>query len=173
MPANTLTSGRTLLSAMEAILVFKVTITTEIEAPAEVVYAYLADLSNNSTWQSGIASTNWTSRPPIRVGSTYDQRMDYKDMVIAYEVTAIDPGRSITVESRHGATVPTTVTRTVHNLGESLSRVEVDLEGELRSWRQITKPMVTRTIRRSVGADYRRLKEQLEAGDEPTDTPES
>ena len=173
MPANTLTSGRTLLSAMEAILVFKVTITTEIEAPAEVVYAYLADLSNNSTWQSGIASTNWTSRPPIRVGSTYDQRMDYKDMVIAYEVTAIDPGRSITVESRHGATVPTTVTRTVHNLGESLSRVEVELEGELRSWRQITKPMVTRTIRRSVGADYRRLKEQLEAGDEATDTPES
>jgi uncharacterized membrane protein len=158
---------------VEAVLVFKVTITTEIEAPAEVVYAYLADLSNNSSWQSGIASTNWTSRPPIRVGSTYDQRMDYKDMVIGYEVTAIDPGRSITVESGRGATVPTTVTRTVQDLGESLSRVEVDLVGELRSWRQISKPMVTRAIRRSVGADYRRLKEQLEAGNEPTGKSES
>jgi uncharacterized membrane protein len=143
--------------------VFKVTITTEIEAPAEVVYAYLSDLSNNSSWQSGIASTNWTSRPPIRVGSTYDQRIEYKDRVIRYEVTAIDPGRSITVESRRGASVPTTVTRTVHELNESSCRVEVDLVGELRGWRQITKPMVTRAIRRSVGADYRELKEQLEA----------
>ena len=147
---------------------FKVTITTEIEAPAEVVYAYLSDLSNNSTWQSGIASTNWTSRPPIRVGSTYDQRMEYKDRVIGYQVTAIDPGRSITVESRSGANVPTTVTRTVQELDEARCRVEVDLVGELRSWRLITKPMVTRAIRRSVGADYRRLKEQLEADQSDT-----
>jgi uncharacterized membrane protein len=163
MPADTLINGRKLLSSVEAVLVFKVTITTEIEAPAEVVYAYLADLSNNSSWQSGIASTNWTSRPPIRVGSTYDQRTEYKDMVIGYEVTAIDPGRSITVESRRGANVPTTVTRTVQELDESRCRVEVDLVGELRSWRQITTPMVTRAIRRAVGADYRQLKEQLEA----------
>lgn len=149
---------------------FTVTVNTEIDLPAAEVYAFVADLSNNASWQFGIESTEWTSDPPVRVGSTYDQTTEYKGIVTGYEVTAIEPGRSITVETRRGATIPTTVTRTVQVLNESQCRLRVDLVGQLRGWRLLTKPLVMRMIRRSIESDYRRLKRQLEADGESTET---
>jgi len=147
--------------------VIKLTIRTEIRVPAEQAFLYVTDFSNNAIWQSGIKSTDWTSPPPIRVGSTYDQLADYKDTVTGYEIIAVEPGRSITTESRRGATFPITVTRRVDPLGESRCRITVDLVGHPRGWRRFARPFVVRVVRKSIEADYRRLKRLLEAtGDE-------
>lgn len=142
-----------------------VTIRTEIDVPAEVAFDYVADFSNNQAWQSGITSTEWTSAPPIRVGSTYEQVSDFKNMVTGYEVTAIEPGLSVTVESRDGATFPVTVTRTVVPLSDTRCRITVDLIGHPRGLRRLVKPLVVKVVRDSIEADYRRLKRQLEPAD--------
>jgi len=142
--------------------VINLTIWTEIDVPADEAIGYVSDFSNNADWQTGIRSTEWTSPPPIRVGSTYDQTADYRDTVTSYEITAIESGHSITTESRQGATIPITVTRTVHPLGESRCRITVDLVGRPRGFRRIVKPLLVRWARRSVEADYRRLKRLLE-----------
>lgn len=140
----------------------EVTVRTEIEVPAAEVFAYVADFSNNQAWQSGISSVEWTSPPPIGVGSTYDQVSDYKNMVTGYEITAIEPGCSITAESRQGATFPITVTRTVVPLSGTRCRITVDLIGHPRGFRRLVKPLVVKVVRDSIEADYRRLKRQLE-----------
>jgi uncharacterized membrane protein len=146
--------------------VINVTVRTEIDVPAETTFNYVADFSNNALWQSGIQSTTWTSTPPIRVGSTYVQRLDHRDTVTSYEITAIEPGYSITAESREGSTFPVTVTRTVVALGESRCRITVDLIGRPRGFRRLVKPLVVKVVRDSIEADYRRLKRQLENADE-------
>ena len=140
-----------------------VTIRTEIEVPADEAFDYVADFSNNTVWQSGIQATDWTSPSPIRVGSTYDQQLDYRNTVTSYEITAIEPGQSITTESREGATFPVTVTRTVVPLSDTRCRITVDLVGYPRGFRRLVKPLVVKVVRDSIEADYRRLKRQLEA----------
>ena len=140
----------------------KITIRTEINVPAKEAFVYVMDFSNNTEWQSGIQSTDWTSPPPIQVGSTYDQLADYKDTLTSFEITAIEPGRSITTESRRGATFPITVTRRVDPLGECRCRITVDLVGHPRGWRRFAKPLVVKMVRKSIEADYRRLKGLLE-----------
>ena len=153
LPASTTRRGHNLLTT---------NISVEIELPAGVVYEYIADMTNNPTWQFGVESTEWTSGQPGGVGSTYDQTMEYRGQVTSYTVTAIDPGRSITVESQTGATISTTVTRTVEMLNENRCRVRAEVKGELPGWRKLTKPLAGRMIRRSLESDYRRLKRQLE-----------
>ena len=104
----------------------KVSTSLEIEAPAQDVFSYVSDFTKNSEWQSGVESTVWTSPPPLRVGSAYDQIIEYQGLVTSYTVTAIDEGRSITAESLAGATIPTTVTRSVRPLNEGRCRVTAD-----------------------------------------------
>ena len=147
-----------------------VTIRTEIAVPADVAFAYVSDFSNNAAWQSGIESTTWTTPPPIRVGSIYDQVTDHKGAVTSHEITAIEPGRSITTESREGAAIPVTVTRTVESLGESRCRITVRLTAHPRGLRRLTKPLLRRVVRKSIASDYRRLKRLLEK-EHGTETP--
>ena len=135
----------------------------EINASAETVFSYVSDFTNNPEWQSGVESTMWTSPPPLRVGSTYDQTLEYKGTVISYTVTAFQEGRSITAESHPEATIPTTLTRTVHALNEDRCRITVELVGRPRGLRRITKPLLRRFMRKSIESDYRRLRELLEA----------
>lgn len=143
-----------------------VSVNTEIDLPTNDVFAYLADVSRHPIWQSGVRSTTWTSSPPIRVGSTYDQEMDYRDLVTGYEVTAIDPSRSMTIETRAGATMPATVTRRVDPIGERRCRITVDVVGKPRGFRRLIKPLVSKVVRDSIESDYRRLKRTLEAPEE-------
>ena len=144
----------------------QVTVQTEIDAPADAVFDYIADLSNNPNWQSGVETTMWTSPPPVAVGSTCEQTLD-SGTVVEYVVTALLPRRSITIETRRGAVIPTTVTRTVQVLNEAKSRVRMDLTGHPRGWRRLTAPLVPRAIRGAIGSDYRRLKRVLEAAQTP------
>lgn len=130
--------------------------------PADRIFAYISDFSKNAEWQSGIASTTWVTAPPIRVGSTYRQVAEFKNTETMYEVTALEPGRSITVESRQGATFPVTVTRTVDSLGESRCRITVDLTGYPRRIRRLMQRYVATVVRKSIEADYRRLKQHFE-----------
>jgi len=149
--------------------VIKVTARTEIGVPAAELFDYVADFSNNPDWQSGIQSTEWTSPPPIGVGSTYRQQIEYRDITTTYAVTAFEPGRSITSESQEGATIPTSVTRTVEPLGESHSRITVVLIGRPGGLRRLIKPFLVRMVRESVQSDYRRLKRLKETPSEGTE----
>jgi len=50
------------------------TITTEIAATHEVVWAWIADYSRGPEWQKQMTSAKWTSPEPHGVGSTLPTR---------------------------------------------------------------------------------------------------
>jgi len=138
--------------------------TIEIERPADTVFAYLADMANNPSWQNGQERCEWTSDPPIGEGSTYDQHARFlgKQIVSSFEVVDFVPGEVIRITST-GGTMPIDVTRRVRPLGESRSVVEAVVKGQPPLMMRLLGPVLRVLVARSVRADYRRLKALLES----------
>ncbi|HSJ46118.1 MAG TPA: SRPBCC family protein [Euzebyales bacterium] len=136
-----------------------------IERPADEVFAFIADASNNSRWQQGMRSCAWTSPPPIGVGATYRQEAAFlgRQVVTEFEVVGHEPGRSITIQSTSGP-FPIRVTRSVTAVDTWTCRVEAAISGDPGRFFRLAAPIVQRLAQRSVTADYRRLKALLEDG---------
>lgn len=134
-----------------------------IRRPAEDVFAFVSDATNNPRWQRGMRSCRWTSPPPIGVGSTYRQEAAFlgRRIVTDFEVVAHEPGRSVTIRSTSGP-FPITVRRSVTPIDASSSRVEAAITGEPGRFFRIAGPLLQRLAQRSVTADYRRLKTLLD-----------
>lgn len=137
--------------------------TRVIEREAEEVFAFVSDASNDPRWQTDTVSCEWTSSPPIEVGSTCSQhgRFMGQDGEFDFEVTELDPGHSITFELR-GGSLPITVTRTVQSLGEGRCQVTVLAADGPDQVESVSDP-AEQEAQDSVDADYDRLKKLLEA----------
>jgi uncharacterized membrane protein len=137
----------------------------DIERPAGEVFAYLEDAENNTSWLKGMRSARWTSPRPIAVGSTYEQRSNFlgRDIQTSFEVTRLEPGRLITIESREGSSFPITVTRQVEPDGEGRSRVTEIVEGDASGFYSLATPLLRRMVKRNIQRDYGTLKRIFEA----------
>lgn len=133
-----------------------------IGAPAETVAPFFFDVTNNVLWQSGMRSCEWTSEPPLGVGSTYEQIAEFRDkpVVSTFEVTAYEPGRHMRIESIE-STFPIQVTREVTPMDESTCCVEAHISGQPPGLLRLLGPMIQRTARKSIEADYDRLAEHF------------
>ena len=132
----------------------------EIERPAEAVFAYIADASNNPDWQGGMKSCRWTSDPPMTLGATYAQEASFMGRTISthFKVTEFTPGRSISIESTE-STFPIQVTRSVEPLSEGSCRVTAHVRGQPTGVLKLFSGMVKSSIRK----DYEALRGKLEA----------
>lgn len=135
----------------------------EIEQPAHDVFAVVSDFSRNPEWQRGMRSAVWTSDPPVRVGSTYEQVASFlgREVRTSFEVVGYEPGRSISIESRRSS-FPIQVTRTVEPVDEQRCRVSADVRGQPGRFFGLFGPILEWAAARSVRSDYGRLKEMLE-----------
>lgn len=135
----------------------------DIGVSASRVFGYIADMSNNTVWQRGQQSCEWTSPPPIGVGSTYDQiaRFLGRSIVSAFEVVEFEPDRLIRIVTTSG-TMPIDVTRTVEALDSNRCRVSALVKGEPPGPMRLLGPLLDRMVAASVRGDYRRLKDVLE-----------
>lgn len=144
--------------------VIEVTAGVDIDRPADEVFTFLADFENNPIWQRGMRSARFTSEPPLRVGSTYDQQATFlgKQVVSSFEVVDLEPGRSVTITSTAG-TFPITVTRSVEGIGSDRTRVSALVRGDVSGVFRLAAPLLHRIVQHSVRGDYARLKRVLEA----------
>lgn len=135
----------------------------EIARPAAEVFEFVSDSSNNPRWQKGQQSCEWTSPPPIGVGSTYNQRARFlgRTLLNRFGVIEYEPGRSITIRSVEG-NFPIEVRRSVEPIGPDRTRLTAEINGEPTGLFRIAGPLVQRFAQRSVDADYDRLKTLLE-----------
>jgi uncharacterized membrane protein len=140
-----------------------VTASIDIDRPAGYVFDYLADMSNNPDWQKGQRRCSWTSDPPLRLGSTYDQEARFlgRTLVSSFEVTEFEPGRKIRIQTT-GGSMPIDVTRTVEALDADRCRVRAEVRGEAPGPMRLLGPLLDHLVERSVRSDYRRLKARLE-----------
>jgi uncharacterized membrane protein len=142
-----------------------VEISVEIDRPADEVFAYLDEVTNNTAWLKGMRSCTWTTEPPARVGSRYEQVAQFlgKEIRTSFEVTAREPGRLVTIESREGSSFPLTVTRRVEPIGANRCAVVETVEGDPSGFYRVAQPLLRVMVARNIKRDYRRLKTRLEA----------
>lgn len=71
-----------------------VTVQVRIDRPADEVFVFLEDVANNTQWLRGMVSCSWTTEPPVRVGSRYEQLARFlgKRIRTSFEVTAHKQG---------------------------------------------------------------------------------
>jgi hypothetical protein len=129
-----------------------------------VVFDFLADMSNNPKWQKGMQECRWTSDPPLRLGSTYDQvaRFLGKEIVSSFVVTEFAPGHRIRIQTTSG-TMPIDVIREVAAVVDGRSSVSATVTGDPSGVFRLAAPLMRLMVSRSVDRDYRRLKELLES----------
>lgn len=141
-----------------------VTAAADVARPADEVFAFIADMSNNPRWQQGQESCTWTSPPPIGVGSTYDQRARFlgREIVSSFEVVEYEPDRRIRIRTVDGP-MPMDITREVDPLGEDGARVRATIRGGPTGLLRLLDPLTRRMVQRSVRGDYARLAELLGA----------
>jgi uncharacterized membrane protein len=142
-----------------------VVVQVEIGRPVPEVFAFLEEVENNPRWLRGMESCTWTTPPPVRVGSRYEQRARFlgKQIRTSFEVTAHRPGALVTISSRQGSSFPITVTRQVEPLGERRSLVTETLDSDPRGHYRMAEPLLRQLVMRRIRRDYRRLKALLEA----------
>lgn len=143
----------------------ELTATREIRRPAPEVFAFFADASNNPLWQQGMLSCLWTTQPPLRVGSTYEQRARFmgRQVTSTFVVVAFEPPRLIEIETLE-STFPIKVRRSVEPTGPASCRVSAQISGgpEGRLMKLI-EPVIGFAAQRSVDRDYDRLVQWLES----------
>ena len=107
-------------------------------------------------------TAGFTTDPPFRVGSRYDQVAKFlgKTIESSFEVIEHEPGRMVKATSTAGS-FPITFTRTVEP-ADGGSRVSALIEGDASGFFRLAAPIMRWMVRRSVNRDYAKLKRLLE-----------
>lgn len=134
-----------------------------IEKRPEQVFQFISNFENNPLWQGGMVACTFTTEPPLRVGSRYDQKAKFlgKDIISTFEVIAYQADHLVSAKSIAGS-FPIQFTRTVTELNGG-ARVRALIEGESSGFFRIARPLMQWMVRRSIHRDYQTLKKILEA----------
>jgi hypothetical protein len=126
----------------------------------------MENAEHNPKWIRNMQTARWTTDPPIRIGSRYEQvaRFLGKEVRTSFEVTRLDPGRVITISSLPGSSFPVTITREVAPIGPDRCRVRETAAGDAGGFFRLADPLMRPLVRRNIARDYGRLKQQLESG---------
>ena len=141
------------------------TMSITIDRPADEVFAYVADMSNNPHWQKGQQRCVWTSESPIGVGSTYDQEAMFLGRTItsSFRVSEFEGGRHIRIVTT-GGTMSIDVARDVEPIDATSCTVRAHVRGNPPRLFKLLGPVTSAMLKRNVTADYQRLKALLESG---------
>lgn len=142
-----------------------VVVEVEIGRSCAVVWEYMENAEHNPEWLHNMQSARWTTDPPIRVGSRYEQSARFlgKEVRTSFEVTALEPGRLITISSLPGSSFPLTITRQVDPVGPERCRVTETAGGDPSRFYRLAEPLMRAIVRHNIARAYRRLKQLLES----------
>jgi len=143
----------------------EMTVSRVVARTGDEVFTFFADASNNPKWQDGMVSCQWTSEPPIVIGSTYEQKARFmgREIVSTFEVTKYEPGRLIAIETIK-STFPIQVVRMVEPTDVDSCRVSAHITGgPEKGFAKLVEPLIGRSAQKSVDRDYDRLVQLLES----------
>lgn len=140
----------------------KIETAVTINKPADEVFAYISDFERNPEWQEGMVRCTFTTEPPLRIGSQYEQEAIFlmRKIISLFEVIDYDPGRMVKATTI-ASSFPITFTRIVDPAGEQ-AQVRAIVEGDASGFFRIMQPLLRRMVKRSVDRDYRYLKQLME-----------
>lgn len=117
--------------------------TIETPRPRENVFEDLVDLSRAAEWDPGISSGERLDTGPVRVGSRFRIVANYagKPTELVYEVTRIDPDRSVTYVAQTG-TLRSEDTMTFADGSNGGAKVTYDADLTLRGPLKLADPVL-------------------------------
>ena len=141
-----------------------VVVSVTIDRPPAEVFAFLEEVENNPAWLHAMESCTWTTPPPVRVGSRYEQVAHFlgKRVTTSFEVTEHEPGTLGTISSRAGSSFPITIERRVEPAGPGRSRVTETAHGDPSDFYRLASPVMAWLVRRNIRRAYGNLKRLLE-----------
>jgi uncharacterized membrane protein len=137
----------------------------EINRPAAEVFAYLDQLGRHGEWQGSLLSVKVETEGPTRVGTRVVERRKVPGGArdIPYEITAHEPPRRASFRGTAGPVRPVG-TVTVEPVGESGSRMSLELELEGHGLGKLFAILARRQAAREVPESHKKFKELLESG---------
>jgi len=141
-----------------------VTVEIEISRPPGDVWDYLENAEHNPEWLSNMSSCRWITDPPVQIGSRYEQvaRFLGKDVRTTFEVSALEPGRLITITSLPGSSFPLTITRKLDQVGPERCLVTEIAGGDVSGFYRVAEAPMRFMVRHNITRAYRTLKQLLE-----------
>lgn len=141
----------------------QVEVRIEINRKLEDIFAYITDFEKNPKWQKGMVSCTFSTEPPLRVGSQYQQIATFlgQDILSKFEVTAYIPNKRIEFETIE-STFPIQIMREV-TAKENSTEVHAIIRGQPNGLMRLFTPLVKIMMTQQIQNDYQRLKTLLEA----------
>lgn len=140
----------------------KVELSTDINRPAEEVFAYVTDPANDAKRQEGVIESRPVSDGPLSAGSKIRDVRKFLGRKIEseMEVTEYIPNtfRSLKVAS---GLLPFEIGQTFHPAGEG-TRIDIVAEGEPAGVFKLASGAFKKQLESQLAADSKRLKEALE-----------
>lgn len=137
----------------------------EINRPAEEVFAYLDQLDRHREWQDSLLSVKVETQGPTGVGTRVVERRKVPGGAreIPYEITEHEPPRKASFRGTAGP-VRAVGTVTVEPVGESSSRLTLELDLEGHGLGKLFAIFARRQAAKEVPKSHEKLKEVLESG---------
>lgn len=133
-----------------------------INRRVEEVFAFVSDLENDPPWSSA-AEVNRTSRGPIGIGTTFEQRDRFlgRHLVLSLEVVGYEMNHSITLNTTSGL-LSFQGTRIVEAVGDAATRVTFVGQGHARGVWKLAESLMVAMGGRRLRTQLGRLKSLLE-----------
>jgi hypothetical protein len=139
-----------------------VVVTEVIRRPIETVAGYACDPSHAPEWYANIASVEWKTPPPVRVGSkvAFVARFVGRQLRYTYEITesTVD---SLVMRTAEGPFPMETIYR-FESMPGGDTRMTLRNRGNPAGFSRLVSPFIAAAMRRSTRKDLRALRELLE-----------
>ncbi|HEY6411097.1 MAG TPA: SRPBCC family protein [Ktedonobacteraceae bacterium] len=134
-----------------------------IHRPIEEVFAYVSDFRNSPQWQAGIVEVRQTPESPVGRGTrvTFLRTFLGRKIEGTSEMVEYEPPTKHTFKSTSGP-LPITVSRIFEPTVEG-TKVTIVLEMQPGGVFALAEPLIARSLRRDVEADFGNLKDLLES----------
>jgi uncharacterized membrane protein len=135
---------------------------TEVDAPADRVWAVLGDYRRDPDWRAGVATMDPTPPAPATPGQTTDERMRFagRSYRNGGRVESVGPGRELRWRTTSG--VDADGSRAVDELPDGRCRVRVETHVRPQGLDRLFTPVLGPLLRRQLRGDVQRLRELAE-----------
>jgi hypothetical protein len=139
-----------------------VQVETVIARPPAEVAAYAGDPTHAPEWYANIASVEWRTEPPVRVGSEMDfvARFLGRRLAYTYRVVELVEGERLVMETAQGP-FPMRTSYTWAPAGDG-TRMTLRNTGTPTGFGRVSAPVMAAAMRRATTKDLARLKALLE-----------
>lgn len=134
-----------------------------IARPREAVFAYVTDVSRDTTWTSGLVEARALTEGPLAEGSRVERISSFLGRRFGYTilVTGVEPGRAVHMETTAGP-FPMTVHYLLDDAPDG-TRMRIQTAGDPGGFFRFAGPLLSRMVARQIGHDLQQLKDVLEA----------